>query len=456
MNKILRAWLPLGLVAVAVLALAGIGLARPAGAAVNSLSVVPRTQTVPPDTTGINVSLQADATAPGIGAYDIDVLFNNTLLRATACTSNANGLCDLLPGGKVNFTRKSAGGLTGSPLELGTITFQTGATSGFSAIAVFVNVLTDPNQADIIFPPPTISEVVISPPNDNDADGVTNAAEDACAGPGVKDIFSLRPERIDGGFAGVDDDADLLVDEALPGGTLNFDCDGDGYVGDAELRIYSAEGQDNCDGSRDEDSDGRINDGCSQIGSSAESGADCQDAVDDSPFDGFVNDGCPVFGTIGEPFAQCATAADEDSDGVVNDGCATVGMPETSLQCINVTDQDGDGRINDGCPAVIGTSLTRDQDACGTGGWPGDLVSAGVSANRLDVVDLASFVAPIRRINTSPGDSGHNVRWDLVPGSTIGETINISDLAALVSGITGFPPMLVGQKAFGQTCPSIP
>jgi hypothetical protein len=141
---------------------------------------------------------------------------------------------------------------------------------------------------------------------------------------------------------------------------------------------------------------------------------------------------------------------------VVNDGCAAVVAPETSLQCINITDEDGDGRINDGCPAVLGTTLSRDQDACGTGGWPGDLVSVGISANRLDVVDVASFVAPVRRLNTSPGDSGHNVRWDLVPGTAIGEAINISDLAALVSSITGFPPMLGGQRALGQACSSRP
>ncbi|HSP55111.1 MAG TPA: thrombospondin type 3 repeat-containing protein, partial [Dehalococcoidia bacterium] len=43
-----------------------------------------------------------------------------------------------------------------------------------------------------------------------------------------------RPERMDGAFAGVDDDGDTLVDEALPAGAANYDCDLDGYTGAVE------------------------------------------------------------------------------------------------------------------------------------------------------------------------------------------------------------------------------
>jgi serine protease len=47
------------------------------------------------------------------------------------------------------------------------------------------------------------------------------------------------PERVDGLFAGQDDDGDTLVDEALPAGAENFDCDGDGYIGASEDHVYS-------------------------------------------------------------------------------------------------------------------------------------------------------------------------------------------------------------------------
>lgn len=241
MKKIRGALLARGLVVLAIVVLGGLPLARPAGASVNSLSIVPATQAVPPGTRGITVSLEANATAPGIGVYDITVVFDRSLLRATACTSNAAGFCDTSVPGAANFSGKSKPtGLTGSPLQIGTVTFQAAATSGRSALQIQVGRLTDPNETDITFPPPSNGEVIISSPNDNDSDGVSNAAEDACAGPGARDLFAVRPERIDGPFAGVDDDADRLVDEALPAGALNFDCDGDGFVGSTERLVFSS------------------------------------------------------------------------------------------------------------------------------------------------------------------------------------------------------------------------
>ena len=50
-----------------------------------------------------------------------------------------------------------------------------------------------------------------------------------------------------------------------------------------------------------------------------------------------------------------------------------------------------------------------------------------------------------------------DVRFDLVPGSTVGADINVADVAALTSGATGFPPMLAGARAFGgPVCPWSP
>src|SRR5206468_1460658 len=46
--------------------------------------------------------------------------------------------------------------------------------------------------------------------------------------------------------------------------------------------------------------------------------------------------------------------ADDDSDGVINDGCPAVGGAESGPQCSNNSDDDGDQTINDGCPAVLG------------------------------------------------------------------------------------------------------
>jgi hypothetical protein len=82
---------------------------------------------------------------------------------------------------------------------------------------------------------------------DFDGDLLTDQTEHSCGSPlndGTK-----RPERTDGSFAASDDDGDTLVNEALPAGAGQFDCDGDGYNGLAEISIYGGAGgrdQDSC------------------------------------------------------------------------------------------------------------------------------------------------------------------------------------------------------------------
>jgi hypothetical protein len=75
---------------------------------------------------------------------------------------------------------------------------------------------------------------------DDDNDRVADVDETACGSDPLDVTPPLsRPERLDGVFAGVDDDGDTLTDEALPGGAAGFDCDGDGYTGVAEAHVYS-------------------------------------------------------------------------------------------------------------------------------------------------------------------------------------------------------------------------
>jgi hypothetical protein len=138
--------------------------------------------------------------------------------------------------------------------------------------------------------------------------------------------------------------------------------------------------------------------------------------------------------------------------GVSDDGDALVDEPLPSG--LGAVDCDGDGYDGATEDNVFGAANRRDQDACGTNGWAADFSSGGVpdSTNRITITDLTSFLAPTRRIDTSPGDGGFDVRWDLVPGPGLFvEVVNINDVT---SQIVLAPPMLGGVRAFdGPACP---
>lgn len=81
--------------------------------------------------------------------------------------------------------------------------------------------------------------------------------------------------------------------------------------------------------------------------------------------------------TVSETGAMCANAADDEGDGVVNDGCPQAGLlPELLLQCLNALDDDGDGVVNDGCPPVVGPDLVLSWRAERTAHY-GPLVARG-------------------------------------------------------------------------------
>jgi hypothetical protein len=193
----------------------------------------------------------------------------------------------------------------------------------------------------------------------------------------------------------------------------------------------------------------------------ADTVSNCSDGDDDS--DGFTDE-------VESRIPLCKNAVNDDafeSESLffVNDGCPAIGIPE--VNCGGALDNDLDGFPNDGCPKdglyseaefKIGTGSL---DPCGNNGWPLDLVSTGFSANKFDTVDLASFVTGVRKLGKNPNQTGFDSRWDLVPGNSglaASGWINTLDLAATVSGATGFPPMLgTGVKALaGPPCPFPP
>jgi hypothetical protein len=175
--------------------------------------------------------------------------------------------------------------------------------------------------------------------------------------------------------------------------------------------------------------------------------------------------------TDGDTFGD-ACDTDDDNDGIndTTDNCPTVananqanydgGWGDT-LGDLCDNEDDGDG-YSDAAEANVGT---LGLDHCGntapipppngtgfpvSSAWPADLRSDGISVNKVNIQDLGSFTAPLRRINTSPGDTYYNVRWDLAPGNGgLPKRINVADLATTTSGATSVPLMFQGARAFG-------
>ncbi len=75
-------------------------------------------------------------------------------------------------------------------------------------------------------------------------------------------------------------------------------------------------------------------------------------------------------------------------------------------------DHDKDG-FSDSAEFYIGTDpYDNCPDSSTDAAWPPDFDNNG----RVEQKDIDTYNTPVRRYNTSPGDSGFNVRWDVVPG----------------------------------------
>lgn len=258
------------------------------------------------------------------------------------------------------------------------------------------------------------------------------------------------------------------------GDTCDPDVDGDGAANAADLCAWTTPG-DAADAS-----------GCSRAQVDADADGACNPGAPSSgPAPGCTGtDNCPQDANPNQAdfdSDHTGDTCDEDDD---NDGVADgdesncggdpydAGKKPERLDLPG--DENGDGLTTDGLPSGAQNfdcdgdgykgsieshvfSVARDQDACGTDAWPSDFVSAGIpnSTNRITVTDLTSFLAPIRRLDTSVGAPGFSNRWDLMPGKGLfASDIAVNDLTALLAGSSGNPPMLQGVRAFnGPACP---
>lgn len=199
-------------------------------------------------------------------------------------------------------------------------------------------------------------------------------------------------------------------------------------------------------------------------------GCDPQPSTSNSDIDGdaFVNreDNCPLVanGSSGDNQADTdkdglgntCDAVDTAADGHVHEVCVTKavsigagGTPSTPACPQMITDEDNDG-FTEANELTIGTDPIV---PCGFDGWPADLYPTDASANKVDVLDITTYIVPVRRLNSSPGPGNFDARWDVSPGPAVpgGYWIDVQDLTVIVLFA---PPMLEGPRAFqGPPCP---
>ena len=145
-----------GLIAALAAVVGLIAMISVASAAVSSLGI--ESATVAPGAE-VTVNLTANATDPGIGSFEIKVVYDETLLTVKSCAKTTEAAFDAAVCNKdfgadtAFFTGASAEGAVGGTVNLGSITFTAGSTAGVAALDVQIQALTDPAGADVTVTP---------------------------------------------------------------------------------------------------------------------------------------------------------------------------------------------------------------------------------------------------------------------------------------------------------------
>lgn len=293
-------------------------------------------------------------------------------------------------------------------------------------------------------------------PRNNAREVAVIASATDADGDGVLDVFDLCP----GTGVAQPVDANGCSDQQV-------DPDGDGICdpGAPSSGPSACTGSDNCpsaanNGQADADSDG-FGDACDNCVSSANADQDdfdidtIGDACDtgDSDLDGTTDAVEYHCGSVVGDIAAVPERVDGVFSGVSDDG--DVAVDEALPAGAEAFDCDGDGFIGTAEAHIFSGIGGLDQDPCGLGEWAVDFDGGTPpnSLNKVNIRDLQTFILPVRRIGTSPGDGGFDIRWDLNPGPGVfGTDINVADLQAMVFS---FPPMFGGAtRSFnGPVCP---
>jgi hypothetical protein len=140
-------WLPLGLIAAAAIALtAFISSSAQAGGQAPQATIGVTSAAVAPNGTVTIDFVVTPAAGVSVGAYDVSIV-DDALVSATACT-HSTFVCNAAPGpaDTVLFSAASLSAITGN---VGTITYQAGASTGTSNLTVTINSCADTETTPI-------------------------------------------------------------------------------------------------------------------------------------------------------------------------------------------------------------------------------------------------------------------------------------------------------------------
>lgn len=285
-------------------------------------------------------------------------------------------------------------------------------------------------------------------PNDAQTDGDSDGVGTAC------DNCPSTPNA-----AQTDGDSDSVGNacDNCPSTSNAAQEDGDGdAVGDACDNCPSTSNA--AQTNSDSDTFGDACDNCPSLTNQAQTDNDSDGLGDvcdsDDDDDGVLDSDETACGSDSLNAASRPERTDDLFAGVDDDGDTQIDEPITGA---SGADCDGDGFTAADEDYIFSPTTQSDQDACGSSprGWPADLATGGTpidSTNKINVLDITSFLVPVRYFGTDVGTNPGDQRWDLVPGKGIFLTdVNIQDLTRL---ITLVPPMLDGARAFGgPDCP---
>jgi hypothetical protein len=328
-------------------------------------------------------------------------------------------------------------------LQISPFVSGTGSTIGSTIVSSTGTVVGDGGDQDTFVDNVVNGGIVVGGGTCNDSDG-----------DGVPDTSDNCPTVGNSNQANFDGDAD--------GDACDIDRDNDGLVNTSEPASctgnplpspHPGEYDPDCD-------DDNVSDGPSDPDSAGPIAAGPDNCISVANTNQLNTDG----DTLGN-----ACDPDDDNDGVLDgaDNCPVNSNPsQSNMDGDSMGDacddeDDGDGFTDATEAHVVTFALDNCANHTSTPpiysqAWPADLFSpAGQipdSRDNINITDLTSFLAPLRRFNTDPGDEpAYNVRWDLDPGKGLfTNTINIQDLTWI---ITTAPPMFGGMRAFdGPDC----